>query len=106
MSVKAWSGGCLAAAVAAAGAAWFTAAQDAGATTHAVCGQRPDRGRDDVVAAESKTVAVVEAVENTRYQEDGGNAYLTTRVKPLETLQGEFGDVLHVRQGVKHGGSP
>lgn len=104
MRVKVWVGGCLTAAVAAAGAAWFTvAAQEAG-TTHAVCG--PDLGRDDVVAAQSKAVAVVEAVENTRYREDGGSAYLTTRVKTLDTLKGEFGDVLDVTQGVKNGGTP
>ncbi|WP_314249889.1 hypothetical protein [Streptomyces sp. DSM 40907] len=103
MSVKAWVGGCLVAAVAAAGAAWFTAAQETG-TTHAVCG--PDLGRDEVVAAQSKAVAVVEAVENTSYREDGGSAYLTTRVKTLDTLKGEFGDVLDVTQGVKNGGTP
>ncbi|WP_030960689.1 hypothetical protein [Streptomyces sp. NRRL S-378] len=103
MSVKVWVGGCLAAAVAAAGAAWFTIAQEPG-TTHAVCG--PDLGRDDVVAARSQAVAVVEAVENTRYREDGGSAYLTTRVKTLEALKGEFADTVHVTQGVKNGGSP
>lgn len=104
MRVKVWVGGCLTAAVAAAGAAWFTvAAQEAG-TTHAVCG--PGLGRDDVVAAQSKAVAVVEAVENTRYREVGGSAYLTTRVKTLDTLKGEFGDVLDVTQGVKNGGTP
>ncbi|MFD0353144.1 hypothetical protein ACFVHW_05250 [Streptomyces sp. NPDC127110] len=69
-----------------------------------MCG--PDLSRDDVVAARSKGVAVVEAVENTRYREDGGSAYLTTRVRTLETLKGEFGDVLHVTQGVKNGGTP
>ncbi|WP_328786228.1 hypothetical protein [Streptomyces sp. NBC_00273] len=104
MSVKVWVGGCLVAAVAAAGAAWFTIAPDAGSTTHEVCG--PDLGRDDVVAARSQAVAVVEAVENTRYREDGGSAYLTTRVKTLQALKGEFGDVLDVTQGVKNGGSP
>ncbi|MFD3469051.1 hypothetical protein ACFWWM_22265 [Streptomyces sp. NPDC058682] len=51
-------------------------------------------------------MAVVEAVENTSYREDGGSAYLTTRVKTLEPLKGEFGDVLHVTQGVKNGGTP
>ncbi|MFE6912051.1 hypothetical protein [Streptomyces erythrochromogenes] len=104
MSVKVWVGGCLVAAVAAAGAAWLTIAQGAGSITHAVCG--PDLGRDDVVAARSQAVAVVEAVENTRYREDGGSAYLTTRVKTLHTLKGEFGDVLDVTQGVKNGGAP
>ncbi|MFC9820016.1 hypothetical protein ACFWG6_00595 [Streptomyces erythrochromogenes] len=59
MSVKVWVGGCLVAAVAAAGAAWLTIAQEPGTTTHAVCGA--DRGRDDVVAARSQAVAVVEA---------------------------------------------
>ncbi|KOU80868.1 hypothetical protein ADK93_32405 [Streptomyces sp. XY58] len=103
MGVKVWVGGCLVAAVAAAGAAWFAASQEAG-TTHAVCG--PDLGRDDVVAAQSQAVAVVEAVENTRYREDGGSAYLTTRVKTLAALKGEFGDVVHVTQGVKNGGAP
>ncbi|AQT70363.1 hypothetical protein [Streptomyces sp. fd1-xmd] len=105
MHVKVWVGGCLAAAVAAAGAAWFTiAAQEPATATHAVCG--PDLGRDDVVAARSQAVAVVEAVENTRYREDGGSAYLTTRVKTLEALKGEFGAVLDVTQGVKNGGAP
>ncbi|MEU4360066.1 hypothetical protein [Streptomyces virginiae] len=84
MSVKIWVGGCLAA-VAAVGAAWFTAATQETGTTHAVCG--PDLRRDDVVAAQSKAVAVVEAVENTRYRGDGGSAYLTTRVKTLEPLK-------------------
>lgn len=51
-------------------------------------------------------MAVVEAVENIRYREDGGSAYLTTRVKILDTLKGEFGDVLDVTQGVVNGGSP
>lgn len=104
MSVKIWVGGCLAAAVAAVGAAWFTAATQETGTTHAVCG--PDLRRDDVVAAQSKAVAVVEAVENTRYREDGGSAYLTTRVKTLEPLKGQFGAVLDVTQGVKNGGTP
>ncbi|MFD8982636.1 hypothetical protein [Streptomyces sp. NPDC059564] len=104
MSVKVWVGGCLAAGVAAAGAAWFTVAAQEAETVHAVCG--PDLGRDDVVAARSKGVAVVEAVENTRYREDGGSAYLTTRVKTLATLKGEFGEVLEVTQGVKNGGAP
>ncbi|MFE5561960.1 hypothetical protein [Streptomyces sp. NPDC056544] len=102
--VKVWVGGCLAAGVAAAGAAWFTVATQEAGTVHAVCG--PDLGRDEVVAAQSKAVAVVEAVENTSYREDGGSAYLTTRVKTLEPLKGEFGDVLHVTQGVKNGGTP
>lgn len=103
MSVKVWIGGCLAAGAVAAGAAWFTvAAQET--RTHAVCG--PDLGRDDVVAAKSKGIAVVEAVENTRYREEGGSAYLTTRVKTLDTLKGKFGDVLDVTQGVKNGGAP
>lgn len=69
-----------------------------------MCG--PDLGRDDVVAARSQAVAVVEAVENTRYWEDGGSACLTARVKTLEALKGEFGNVLDVTQGVKNGGSP
>ncbi|MFJ2595073.1 hypothetical protein [Streptomyces erythrochromogenes] len=104
MSVQVWVGGCLAAAVAGAGAAWFTIAVQEPGTTHALCG--PDLGRDDVVAARSQAVAVVEVVENTRYREDGGSAYLTTRVKTLEALKGEFGAVLDVTQGVKNGGAP
>ncbi|MFJ3520757.1 MULTISPECIES: hypothetical protein [unclassified Streptomyces] len=103
MSVKVWVGGCLVAAVAAGGAARFTIAAQEDGTTHAVCG--PDLGRDDVVAAQSQAVAVVEAVENTRYREDGGSAYLTTRVKTLDALKGEFGAVLEVTQGVKNGGT-
>ncbi|WP_327733666.1 hypothetical protein OG749_07130 [Streptomyces nojiriensis] len=102
--MKLWVGCCLAVGVVAAGAAWFTVAARETGATHAVCG--PDLGRDEVVAAQSKAVAVVEAVENTSYREDGGSAYLTTRVKTLETLKGEFGDVLHVTQGVKNGGTP
>ncbi|MEV6954638.1 hypothetical protein [Streptomyces sp. NPDC051183] len=103
MSVKARIGGCLAAGAPAAGAAWFTvAAQGPGA--HAVCG--PDLSRDEVVAAKSQGVAVVEAVENARYREEGGSAYLTTRVKTLDTLKGEFGAALDVTQGVKNGGAP
>lgn len=98
--VKVWVGGCLVAA----GAAWFAFPAQEAATPHAVCG--PDLGRDDVVAARSQAVAVVEAVENTRYREDGGSAYLTTRVKTLDTLKGEFGNVLDVTQGVKNGGAP
>ncbi|WP_405761014.1 hypothetical protein [Streptomyces sp. NBC_00045] len=103
MSAKAWVGGCLAAGLLAVGAAWFTVPPEE-TDTHAVCG--PDLSRDDVVAAKSQSMAVVEAVENTRYREDGGSAYLTTRVKTLETLKGEFGDVFHVTQGVKNGGTP
>ncbi|WP_327387424.1 hypothetical protein [Streptomyces sp. NBC_01207] len=59
-----------------------------------------------VGAAQSEAVAVVEAVENTSYGEGGGSAYLTTRVKTLAPLEGEFGDVLQVTQGVKNGGTP
>ncbi|MFJ4316976.1 hypothetical protein ACIP46_17105 [Streptomyces lavendulae] len=101
---KPWIGGCLAAGVVAAGAAWFTVAIPEAGTAHAVCG--PDLSRDDVVAAKSKGVAVVEAVENVRYREDGGSAYLTTRVKVLEPLKDRFGDVLAISQGVKNGGAP
>lgn len=97
-------GGCLVAAVAAAGAAWFTIATQETGTTHAVCG--PDLGPDEGVAARSKAVAVVETAENTRYREDGGSAYLTTRVKTLQALKGEFADIVHVTQGVKNVGSP
>ncbi|MEU4951648.1 hypothetical protein [Streptomyces lavendulae] len=104
MNGKLWIGGCLAAGVVAAGAAWFTVAIPEAGTAHAVCG--PDLSRDDVVAAKSKGVAVVEAVENVRYREDGGSAHLTTRVKVLEPLKGRFGDVLAISQGVKNGGAP
>ncbi|WP_328792184.1 hypothetical protein [Streptomyces sp. NBC_00273] len=51
-------------------------------------------------------MAVVEAVENTSYWEDGGSAYPTTRVKTPEPLKGEFGDVLQAARGVKNGGTP
>ncbi|MGP3691048.1 hypothetical protein ACTVZO_41350 [Streptomyces sp. IBSNAI002] len=104
MSMKLWVCGCLAAGVVASGAAWFAVAAQQAETVHAVCG--PDMSRDEVVAAKSEGVAVVEAVENTRYREDGGSAYLTTRVKTLETFKGKFGDVLHITQGVKNGGAP
>ncbi|MEU3721554.1 hypothetical protein [Streptomyces sp. NPDC031705] len=104
MIVKAWVGGCLAAGALAAAAAWSTLGAHETRPVHSVCG--PDLSRDDVVAAKSKGVAVVEAVENTRYREDGGSAYLTTRVKTLEAFKGRFGDVLHITQGVKNGGTP
>ncbi|MGW6612317.1 hypothetical protein ACWGA0_02465 [Streptomyces erythrochromogenes] len=32
-------------------------------------------------------MAIVEAVERTRYREDGDSAYLTTRVRTLEALK-------------------
>ncbi|MFJ8016882.1 hypothetical protein [Streptomyces sp. NPDC096339] len=106
MNGRRWAVAGLAAGALVAGGAWWGLDPGGPTAVHSVCG--PDFSDDASIADESKAVAVVEAVRTGAYREPAGepNAALTTQVKVLETVKGEFPAELAVTQSARRGGAP
>ncbi|MGZ9928366.1 hypothetical protein ACXNSR_00585 [Streptomyces sp. NC-S4] len=110
MSVKTWAvAGTAVAAVLAGGAGWYVWESSGESHTESLCGT-PTGGTDAEVATGAQGIAVVEAAGEAAHDPQAVGAenpeLVTTPVRIVESMKGNFAPVIGVSQRVEPGGTP